>query len=318
MAPIFAPRARLLSAPRPPSSSRKAFSSTPPSVRISAVSKPGATLDEIVVAAKLAEIHDFIVTLPAGYNTIAGERGSRFSGGQRQRLSIARAVLRDPAILLLDEATSALDPATEHAINRTLERIGRGRTIISVTHRLSSVVNHDRVFLFNRGKLAEQGSHIQMLASGGIYARMWQKQSGLHVDEGADRASVDGAWLSEVPLLQGVNLETLSELARWFGTERFAAGRNIVQQGDPGDRFYILVRGKVEVLRDDQRLAILEDGDYFGEMALLSNQPRNATVKTLTDTVCLSLARDLFNRLLSTEPELRESIQKAAAARGAA
>jgi len=282
-----------------------------------AVAKPGATLDEIIAAAKLAEIHDFISTLPNGYDTLAGERGSRFSGGQRQRLSIARAVLRNPSILLLDEATSALDPSTEHAINQTLERIAQGRTIISVTHRLSSVVNFDRVFLFNRGKLAEQGSHAGMLAAGGIYAKMWQKQSGLHVAEDTERASVDGAWLSEVPLLKGVSLATLSELARWFGTERFAIGRSIVEQGDPGDRFYILVRGKVEVLRDKKRLAVLEDGDYFGEMALLSNQPRNATVKTLTDSVCLSLPRDLFERLLSTEPELRESIRKAAAARGA-
>ncbi len=135
-------------------------------------------------AAKAAEIHDFIAALPEGYDTLAGERGSRLSGGQRQRVAIARAVLRNPAILLLDEATSALDPATEHAINLTLERIARGRTMISVTHRLRPVVNMDRIFLFDRGKLAEEGRHEALLQAGGIYAKMWQKQSGVQVRGG--------------------------------------------------------------------------------------------------------------------------------------
>jgi ATP-binding cassette subfamily B protein len=109
-------------------------------------------------------------------------------------VAITRAVLRNPAILLLDEATSALDPATEHAINLTLERIARGRTMISVTHRLRPVVNVDRIFLFDHGKLAEEGRHEDLLRAGGIYAKMWQKQSGVQVRGGAERATVDAAW----------------------------------------------------------------------------------------------------------------------------
>ena len=284
-----------------------------------ALGRSGASEQEIVDAAKAAEIHDFIASLPQGYDTLAGERGSRLSGGQRQRVAIARAVLRNPAILLLDEATSALDPATEHAINLTLERIARGRTMISVTHRLRPVVNMDRIFLFDRGKLAEEGRHEALLQAGGIYAKMWQKQSGVQVRGGAERATVDAAWLREIPLMQGVSLETLGKMTHWFGTELFAANRVIVQQGDVGDRFYILVRGEAGVSREDDgrvvNLGKLQDGDYFGEMALLSDQPRNATVRTLTDCVCLSLPRDLFDRLLASEPELRESLQKAAAAR---
>lgn len=286
-----------------------------------ALARPDATDQEIVAAARAAEIHDFIASLPEGYDTIAGERGSRFSGGQRQRIAIARAVLKNPSILLLDEATSALDASSEHAINATLERIAHGRTMISVTHRLSSVVNMDRVFLLDHGCLVEQGSHRQLLANGGIYTELWRKQSGLHVSHGEERASVDGAWLGELPLMKGVSAEALAEVARWFGTEVFREDRVIVQQGDPGDRFYILARGTVEVTRLDNgqtvQLAKLEDGDYFGEMALLSDQPRNATVRTLTPCVCLSLPRDLFDRLLAREPELREHIRRISAERRA-
>ena len=150
---------------------------------------------------------------------------------------------------------------------------------------------------------------------------MWRKQSGLHVSHGEERASVDGAWRGELPLMKGVSAEALAEVARWFGTEVFREDRVIVQQGDPGDRFYILARGTVEVTRLDNgqtvQLAKLEDGDYFGEMALLSDQPRNATVRTLTPCVCLSLPRDLFDRLLAREPELREHIRRISAERRA-
>ncbi len=286
-----------------------------------ALGRPGAADGEIVEAAKAAEIHDFITSLPDGYDTMAGERGSRFSGGQRQRIAIARAVLRKPSVLLLDEATSALDPATEHAINLTLERIARGRTMISVTHRLRSVVNMDRIFLFHQGGLAEQGRHDELLQAGGIYAKMWQKQSGVQVGDGAERATVDAVWLADFPLMKGVRLETLREVTNWFSTQHFAADRVIIQQGEPGNTFYILVRGKVDILRDEGERTVsvgkLEDGDCFGEMALLSSQPRNATVKALTDCVCLSLSRDLFNRLLADEPELRKNIHQLALTRGA-
>jgi ATP-binding cassette subfamily B protein len=276
------------------------------------LARPDALDEEIVAAAKAAEIHDFISSLPEGYDTIAGERGSRFSGGQRQRIAIARAVLKDPGILVLDEATSALDAASEHAINTTLAKIARDRTVISVTHRLSSVVNMDRVFLFDHGSLMEQGSHGELLAAGGRYADLWRKQSGVQVGKGDERATVDADWLSRLPLMKGVSTATLAELARWFGTEVFPEDRVIVQQGDPGDRFYVIARGIVEVTRLENgrsvRLAKLQDGDCFGEAALLSNQPRNATVRSLTPCVCLSLQRDLFNRLLANEPELREHI----------
>ncbi|MGE3601189.1 MAG: ABC transporter ATP-binding protein, partial [Dehalococcoidia bacterium] len=137
-----------------------------------------ATDAEIIAAAKAAEIHDLIESLPEGYDTLVGERGGRLSGGQRQRVAIARAIVRNPAILLLDEATSALDPATEAAINKTLNTLAQGRTTIFVTHRLSSVVTADMIYVLDQGRMVEQGTHSELLAHGGVYAHLWQQQGG--------------------------------------------------------------------------------------------------------------------------------------------
>jgi ATP-binding cassette, subfamily B, bacterial len=139
---------------------------------------PNATDDEVVAAAKAAEIHKFIEGLPDGYDTVVGERGSTVSGGQRQRMAMARALVRNPAILLLDEATSALDQTTERSITRTLNKVAKGRTVISVTHRLTSVVDMDLVYVLEKGKLAEQGTHAELLKKKGLYFRLWQDQQG--------------------------------------------------------------------------------------------------------------------------------------------
>ena len=134
-----------------------------------------ATDAEVEEAAQAAEIHDYITRLPQGYDTIPGEGGGQMSGGQRQRMALARAILRDPVILVLDEATSALDPATEAAVNATLERISEGRTTITVTHRLGSATSMDRIFVLDGGHLVEQGKHKELLNLKGLYYDMWQE-----------------------------------------------------------------------------------------------------------------------------------------------
>jgi ATP-binding cassette subfamily B protein len=151
--------------------------------------KEGATDEEVEEAARNAEIHNFIMSLPEGYDTIVGERGDTLSGGQRQRIAIARAIVRDPSVLLLDEATSALDQTTEAAINRTLLALAKGRTMIFSTHRLTSVVEMDEIIVVAGGRVVERGSHDQLLADGGAYAKLWEDQ--LHrshevVDEEGD------------------------------------------------------------------------------------------------------------------------------------
>ncbi len=145
-----------------------------------------ATDEEVIAACKGAEIHNFIMGLPDGYQTIVGERGSTVSGGQRQRLAIARAIVRNPAILLLDEATSALDQTTERAITRTLNKVAKGRTVISVTHRLTSVVNMDVVYVLEKGRLAESGTHTELLAKKGLYFKLWQDQTGKKREDDED------------------------------------------------------------------------------------------------------------------------------------
>jgi ATP-binding cassette subfamily B protein len=127
-------------------------------------------------AARLAQAHDFILDLPSGYDTIVGERGAGVSGGQRQRLALARALVRDPSVLILDEATSALDPTTQLAVQHGLREAMQGRTVIKIAHRLETVVESDLIVVLNEGRIVEQGRHADLLAEGGIYARLFEDQ----------------------------------------------------------------------------------------------------------------------------------------------
>ncbi len=138
--------------------------------------KPDATEEEMIEAAKKAEIHDFVSSLPEGYDTNVGERGVKLSGGQKQRISIARVFLKDPAILILDEATSALDNVTEQQIRRALDKLSEGRTGLIVAHRLSTVKNADEIIVLTSEGVAERGNHEQLLAKDGIYADLYRSQ----------------------------------------------------------------------------------------------------------------------------------------------
>jgi ATP-binding cassette subfamily B protein len=135
-----------------------------------------ATEEEVVEAAKRANIHDYIMSLEKGYETVIGERGVRLSGGQKQRLSIARVFLKDPAILILDEATSALDNTTEILIQGALDELCRGRTTLVVAHRLSTIRNADEIAVIAGGRITEQGTHDELIALGGTYAKLYQEQ----------------------------------------------------------------------------------------------------------------------------------------------
>lgn len=140
--------------------------------------KPDATEEELIEVAKKAQAHDFISALPEGYDTLVGERGVKLSGGQKQRVAIARAMLKDAPILILDEATSALDSESEVAIQKALEGLMEGRTVIAIAHRLSTLRKMDRIIVMEEGKIVEDGSHDQLTKSGGVYEKLWNHQAG--------------------------------------------------------------------------------------------------------------------------------------------
>ena len=141
-----------------------------------AYGQPGASPGEVERAAKLAKIHDFVMSLPDGYETIVGERGLKLSGGEKQRVAIARTILKNPQVLLFDEATSALDTHTEKEIQASLREVAAGRTTLAIAHRLSTVVDADEILVLEAGEIKERGKHAQLLAQGGLYATLWQRQ----------------------------------------------------------------------------------------------------------------------------------------------
>jgi ABC-type multidrug transport system fused ATPase/permease subunit len=150
-----------------------------------AYGRPDATEEEIEQAARIAQVHDFIMAQPRGYDTEVGERGLKISGGEKQRVAIARTVLKAPPILILDEATSALDTHTEMAIQSALDAVAKGRTSLVIAHRLSTVIGADQILVMDDGRIVERGNHAELLAKNGLYASLWKRQR--EIDEAHKR-----------------------------------------------------------------------------------------------------------------------------------
>ncbi|MCB0168009.1 MAG: ATP-binding cassette domain-containing protein [Anaerolineae bacterium] len=280
--------------------------------------KPDATDEEVIAAARLAEIHETIVALPQGYHTPVGEGGKWLSPGQRQRVALARALLHQPSLLLLDEITAALDLEAEAAINQTLKKLARERTVVTVTHRLSSVVEADQIVVVDNGQVVEQGTHWDLLKNKQFYRRLWQLQSGFIISADGQYAEVRGARLRFIPLFAQLDDATLNAIADQFVSEYFDAEQIVFTQGSAGDKFYIIVRGKVAVSLTTEpdgarvTLAQLEDGDYFGEIALVEGGTRRAAVQTILPSLFLTLERERFEKLMTDLPSLQKIVQRKA------
>jgi ATP-binding cassette subfamily B protein len=266
---------------------------------------PDASEERLRDVVRNCGIDELSPELPRGLDTTVGENGTRISGETTQRLALARALLRNPDLLMLDDYAAALDPAEEAAVGQTLREIAKDRTVISATHRLSSVADADAIFVFDRRKVVEHGTHAELMALEGFYAALWRKQSGLRISPDGLHVDVDAERLRQAPALEKLDLEVLAELVPCLVTETFGAGREILRQNDPGDRVYILVRGTAEVWGEDEETgepvvtAILQDGDSFGENALIEKALRPATVRATAVSTCVSLGRSDYERVLA-------------------
>ncbi|MCP4040846.1 MAG: ATP-binding cassette domain-containing protein [Gammaproteobacteria bacterium] len=284
---------------------------------------PDADDQQLQEAARKAEIHDFIESLPDSYDTLVGESGDNLSGGQRQRLSLARALIRNPEVLILDEATSSLDQLTEDAINQTLKRLAQELTLITITHRLGPVADYDHIFVLEKGALAEHGNHQQLINHRGIYHQLWNKQHLFTINSESNLVEVEAKQLQAIQILKELDKTHLDQIAKYFVTETLQAGQIVFREGDEGTKFFVIVRGSVEVIKqidtpEEKLLAVIQDGEYFGEIALIRSTPRIATVRTRSVCTLLSLTRNQFFHIVKESDEWQTILNKAAQERLAA
>jgi ATP-binding cassette subfamily B protein len=279
------------------------------------------SMNDIIAAAKFANLHDDIVNLPQGYETMVTNLGNNLSMGQKQRIAIARAIIRKPRLLLLDEITSSLDAITEANINENIIMCSTLCTIVIATHRLNIAANLDYVYVIDQGKIIEQGKHQDLLNGNGLYAKLWAKQHSIVLTSEKTVAYINVDYLKSIPILNHCNKEFLEKLARQFTVVTYNPGHVLFEEGSPGAEFYLIARGEVGIYKKDkdtrsqQLITTLEDGDYFGEVALLRGEPRNATVKIHKSSTLLILYKQQFDKLLAEFPILKTEIEAAAAER---
>lgn len=273
-----------------------------------------ASDSDIEDMARKLGIHEMIMAFSDGYDTVVGVGGVQLSGGQRQRISIVRALLGHPSVLILDEATSALDPLSENKTLNNIRQLMKDSTVISVTHRLTTAEDDDRVYVLDGGRVVEQGEHRVLCKAQGLYQMLYEKQRGFSFSDDGKEVSVSGHRLRAIPLLDSLDESMLEDMANFFVTQHFDAHERIITEGEDGDTFYLIVRGSVGVMKKEAegslgRIATLSDGDFFGEIALLEDVPRTATIEADTPVTVLALQRRVFQSLLNQAPHLREKLK---------
>gem|GEM_PF-16947 len=270
-----------------------------------ALGSPDATDAQVEAAADAAEVTAFASALPRGLDSLVGEGGRNLSGGQRQRVAIARALVGNPAVLVLDEATSALDPGTERQISGTITRVSEGKTVLAVTHRLTSVVDHDVVFVVDAGKVVERGTHDELLALRGLYARLWAEQTGAELPP---EPPFDlGPVLEKLPLFADLTTEEIRDVGSRFTPMVVEAGE-VLAEG--GDRLIVIERGRAEVLMADDDTEAprreVASGDVFGINAILG-EPTGTVLRMTEPSTLLVLSGETLAELRAAHTEIAEA-----------
>lgn len=272
------------------------------------------SLEEVIAAAEAVHLHEFIVSLPEGYDTKIQRISNRLSGGQKQRIAMARALVRDSPILIFDEVTSALDPDNEAQIIKLIDAMHGKHSIIHITHRLAALKNMDNIIVIEEGKVVETGTHYDLLSAKGFYANMWETQHSFEISADGTEIKIKIDYMRKIPLFSIIPDARLEKLAHLFSIVRTEENGVLITEGDVGDQFYIIVSGTVSVTRwqneVQQEISVLDEGDYFGEIALLKNVPRAATVTAKTSVVLLTLAQENFQKIVREEKGLLELLQK--------
>jgi ATP-binding cassette subfamily B protein len=256
------------------------------------------------------------LTIPSG--TFAAVVGPTGAGKSTLLGLIARSNVPDKGSVIIDGNEADIVLFDE---GRGPSRIQPGQTVVMATYRLEPVVNAGAIFVIENGAIVERGTHDSLLKKGGAYAKLWRKQSGFSLHEEESRAEIDIPRLEQLPLFATLGKAVLAEMQPLFRTEHFPTGRVMVYEGDPGDRFYILVRGRASVTKanvdgdNPDEVGVLRDGDFFGEIALLKHMPRSVTVHATQPCICLSLSRENFDQILDRFPEIKKEVTDVARAR---
>ncbi|MEO1198404.1 MAG: ATP-binding cassette domain-containing protein [Pseudomonadota bacterium] len=260
-----------------------------------------ASDEEVEQAAREADVHDVIMGLSEGYETDVGDMGKKLSGGQRQRIAIARAVLRKPEILVLDEATSALDNASQTEVAKTLDRVTAGKTVFAVTHKLADCETMDLVCVLDGGKLVETGSHTELLAKDGLYAKLWNQGTTVEIsDDGREVRPVPGK-LRHITMLAEAPIELLEKFASSLEVLLVDSNTILRRQGEVVDRFWLVGRGLVASKArssggTDLTIEKLGAGDSIGLGALIDDVVCPTTLETLTPCTLLTIGKqELIN-----------------------
>jgi len=259
-----------------------------------------ATDEEIIAASRQAGLHDSIMDLPGGYDTQVHDRDTSLGLVQRQRLTVARALLQDASVILMDDALSALDSPTQKELEDALRGPTGDKTLIKIAQRLGTVLDSDRIFVMDAGKLVEEGTHDELLNRGALYPQLLKDELGAGAVSGAFQAV---RRLAKQAPFSSLNAEVLERVARLMLYAERAPGEVICRQGSVGDELFVLGKGEVEVVLEEEEggeriLGFLSEGDYFGEISFIRRIPRTATVRARNNVELHVLRRLDFDQLL--------------------